>query len=289
MRKKSGAGINLILFVLALLLAGALAAIGIYTYFHKSEHEAEPASAPPVTETTEETTTSAATTTASKVTTSKATTSATTTTSTTTAAESKLKYHGYNETLAAKPSDAILTLTEEDSGDLFHYYPNSEWTFRDFAEKATVGLEKNKDGSSMSYYINSPDVKASKSDIGFTAEIKGGRTLRVESYGGELTELRIVSNNDKYVKPDYTADIRKGTLEADLYSGSFTNGIYVINGEYTVKDKTCCLNICLFVNCKSDDEKDYSFYLCSCSQGDIAVTTAATEPTSTATTTKKAD
>ena len=288
MSKKSGAGINLIFFVLVLLLAGALTAIGAYAYFHKPEHEAKPASAPLVTEASEETTTTAGAT----VTTAQTSASATTVTSTaatTTTAVSKLKYHEYNETVAADDANAVLTLTKEESGDLFHYYPNSEWTFSDFADKAVVGLEKGKDGSSASYYINGSEVKASKSDIGFTAEIKDGKTLRVESYGGELSELRIVSNNDKYAELSYDSDVKKGTLEADLYSGSYPNGIYVINAEYTVDDKTCDLNIYLLVNCKSDDEKDYSFCLCNCSQGSAAVTTAATEPASSETTTKKAD
>lgn len=288
MRKKSGAGINLIFFVLVLLLAGALAAIGVYTYFHESEHEAKPASAPIVTDTSEETTTSASTTASTSKTTA-STTTATTSAATTTSAVSKLKYHEYNETVAADTSDTVLTLTKEESGDLFHYYPNSEWTFSDFSDKAAVGLEKGKSSSSASYFINSPEVKTSKSDIGFTAEIKDGKTLKVESYGGELSELRIASNNDKYADLTYKADVKKGTLEADLSGNSYPNGIYVINGEYTVDGKTCDLNIYLFVNCKSDDEKDYSFYLCTCSQGSTETAVPAEEPASSETTTKKAD
>ncbi|MBR6070441.1 MAG: hypothetical protein IKP78_07630 [Ruminococcus sp.] len=290
MSKKSGAGINLIFFVLVLLLAGALTAIGAYAYFHKPEHEAKPVSAPLVTETSEETTTTAGTTVSTAKTTASTTIATTSVTTTTTASSvSKLEYHEYNETIAADAAKAVLTLTKEESGDLFHYYPNSEWTFSSFSDKAVVGLDKGKDGSSASYYINGAEVRSSKSDIGFTAEIKDGRTLKAESYGGELSELRIVSNNNKYAKLGYTADIKSGTLEADLYSGSYPNGIYVINAEYLVGDKTCDLNIYLFVNCKSDDEKDYSFYLCNCSQGSAEVTTAATEPASSETTTKKAD
>ena len=294
MNKRSGAGINLIFFVLALLLTSALVCIGLYAYFHESDHEAKPASAPTVLATTEATATAS--------TSTSATTAATTTASaimstTTTTTVSKLKYHGFNETVAADPSKAVFTLSEEESGDLFHYYPNSEWTFRGFADKATVGIAKDKVSKASSYYINTPEVKDSKSDIGFTAEIKNGKTLKVESYGGELSELRIVSNNDKYADLGCTADVKKGTLEADLCGSSFPNGLYVINAEYTVGDKTCDLNICLFVNCKSDDEKDYSFYLCTASQGDIdaetttttTTTVSASSETTTTTTTSKAN
>ena len=286
MKKKSGAGINLVFFVLALLLMGALAGICTYAYFHESEHEAKPASAPLTLTTDATTTTTSATTTASTATT---TVSATTTTATTTVR--RLKYHGFNETVAADPSQAELTLTEEESGDIFHYYPNSGWTFRGFTDKAAVGLPKDKSGKTASYYANSPDVKDSKSDIGFTAEIKDGKTLKVESYGGELTELRIVSNNDKYAELSYSADVKKGTLEADMLDSSYANGIYVINGEYSVSGETCDLNIYLFVNCKSDNEKDYSFYLCTGSQSETepASTSTTTSSETTTTTTTKAD
>ena len=270
----------MIFFVLALLLASALVCIGFYIYFHEGEHEAKPTSAPKTL--SAETTSSTAST--STAPTASTTAVSVTTTTTSTTAVSKLKYHGFNETVAADPSKAVLTLAEEDSGDLFHFYPSSVWAFSGFSDKAEVGLPKDKEGKAASYYINGADVKDSKSDIGFTAEIKDGKTLKVESYGGELTELRIVSNNDKYAELAYTADIKKGTLEADLRDGSFSNGLYVINGEYTVSGKTSDLNIYLFVNCKSDDEKDYSFYLCTGKQGSSAAETTTTTVTTSTTT-----
>lgn len=280
MQKKSGAGINLIFFVLALILTGAIVAICFYTYFHKSKHESEPANSKSITETTEITTTSTSTTLTSNS--SISTTTTVSTISTTTASKiSKLKYHNFNETLAAEPSDDTLTLSQEDSGDLFNYYPNSKWIFNKFANKAEVGIDKGKDGSSVSYYINNTNVNNSKSDIGFKAEIKNNQDLFVESYGGDLKELKIVSNNNKYSELKYKTDIKKGTLEADLTDNSYPNGIYVINGEYTVDNKTLFLNIYLYINCKSDEKEDYKYYLCWASQDNNSISTIVTDTTTT--------
>ena len=281
MSKKSGAGINLFFFGTTIILVGALAGIGLYTCFHEEDHETsaeEPVTFAYETIATAETTTS--------TTTTATTSTSTTQTTTTVTTESRLKYQKFNETVAADQSNAVITLADEEYGDLFHSYHDSEWTFSDFSDKAVVGVKKDKASPSESYYINCENAMAEKLDIGFTAEITGGKKLKVESYGGELSELRIVSNNDKYADTVYTSDVGKGTLEADLTDSSYLNGLYVVNGRYTVNGKSCDLNVYLFVNCKSDDSDDYSFYLCSANKES---TEPATEEDTASTTDRKDD
>ena len=295
MRKGSGAGINLIFCILALLLAGALTGIGVYTVVHKPEKiEAEPAAAEATYENTEpseegtvltETSTDAETTTTSEVTT-------TTAAASTAAAKSldRTEYHGFNETITEKSPDVKYVLSFEDSGDVLQIYNGDRWTVSEFGYSSVASVRKDGDSSSFNTYINSADVKNTKSDIGISAEIKNGNKLAVESLGGECTELKIVSNNDKYADLSCKADIRKGTLEADLTDSSFQNGLYVIHGEYTEGGKTYPINVYLFVNCKSNDEKDLHFYLCTLKrESDTAVpassgTEPASVPTETATT-----
>ena len=286
MSKKTGAGINLIFFVITLLLAGALIAIGVYTYFHKSERAPKPEIKSTLSEAIEKTTTSFISSTTSNTTT---TTTSISVTTTSTTKISKLKYHEYNETVAAKPSEAVIILNQEESGDLFHYYPNSSLSFTNFSEKAAIGLDKEKDGSSASFCINSPNAKYSKGDIGFNAEIKDNKNLKVESYGGSLSDLRIVSNNNKYSDINYTVDVKNGKLEADLTDGSFSNGLYVINGQYLVDSKTYNLNIYIYVNCKSDNINDMNFYLCESTQYEASNEAETTSSENTSVTTTKID
>lgn len=285
MSKKSGVGINLIFLVLVLLLIGTLVCIGGYAYFHEAEHEAKPASAPKALTTTETSSAvTSVTTTVSSMTTTTATAATTTTAST--VKISRLEYHGFNETITENNSDINYILSSEDSGDILHIYNGDRWTVSDFRDSSVASVSKDKEASSFNKYINSEYVTESKSDIGISAEIKDGKTLAVKSFGGECTELKIVSNNDKYAEISYKADTKKGTLEADLTDGSFLNGLYFIHGEYTEGGKTYPLNTYLFVNCKSDDEKDSHYYLCSLKQEREAdvTSTSDTETTSETTT-----
>ncbi len=266
MRKGSGAAINLIFFALALLLAGALAGIGVYIFVHEPDKEkAEPVMTETVTEAsepTEEETVPTETTT--EATTSKATTSATTTKAS--SAPDRLEYHAYIDTITEKAPDVEYEMTDKDSGDVFHIYSGDKLVLSSFKDSSSASIAKDKDASTFDKYINSPNVRADKSDIGLTAEIREGKKLRVESLGGECDELVITSNNDKYADIEYKADTKKGTLEADLSDGSFRNGLYVIHGEFTEGGKKFPINLYLYVNCKSDDEKDMHFYLCSLSR-----------------------
>lgn len=284
MSKKSGVGINLIFLVLVLLLIGTLVCIGGYAYFHEAEHEAKPASAPKALTTTE--TSSAVTSVTTTVSSMTTTTATAATTTASTVKISRLEYHGFNETITENNSDINYILYSEDSGDILHIYNGDRWTVSDFRDSSVASVSKDKEASSFNKYINSEYVTESKSDIGISAEIKDGKTLAVKSFGGECTELKIVSNNDKYAEISYKADTKKGTLEADLTDGSFLNGLYFIHGEYTEGGKTYPLNTYLFVNCKSDDEKDFHYYLCSLKQEREAdvTSTSDTETTSETTT-----
>ena len=286
MSKKSGAGINLIFLVLVLLLIGALVCIGGYAYFHEAEHEAKPASAPKALTTTEITSAS----TSSTTTGSSTTTASAAKTTTSTERLSRLEYHGFNETVTEKAADVKYVLSSDDTGDLLHIYSGDRWIISDFGDSSVASVSKGKDTSSFIKYINSENVTDSKSDIGISAKIKDGKKLSVESFGGECTELKIVSNNDKYADISFKADTKKGTLEADLTDGSFLNGLYFIHGEYTEDGKTYPLNVYLFVNCKSDDEKDYHFYLCSLKQeSETDVPTASDTESASETTTVSAE
>ena len=268
MRKGSGAGINLIFCILALLLAGALTGIGIYAVVHKPEKvEAEPVIAETTVEKTEptekETVTTETSSEADATSTPKATTTTAAAAATTAPPRDRTEYHGFNETITEKAPDVKYVLSFEDSGDVLHIYNDDKWTVSDFKDSSVASVSKGKDASSFNTYINSAAVTDTKSDIGISAGIKNGNKLSVESFGGECTELKIVSNNDKYADLSFKADTKKGTLEADLTDSSFQNSLYVIHGEYTEGGKTYPINVYLFVNCKSNDENDFHFYLCS--------------------------
>ncbi|MDE5755096.1 MAG: transglutaminase domain-containing protein, partial [Oscillospiraceae bacterium] len=79
----------------------------------------------------------------------------------------------------------------------------------------------------------------------------------------KLNDITIESNNNTTEKLNYTFNPDKKCLQADLYDASFRNGLYQIT--LTCND-TEHAYIYLYINCASNDPKDYEFYLCYAEQ-----------------------
>ncbi|MDE5769299.1 MAG: hypothetical protein K2H82_07940 [Oscillospiraceae bacterium] len=176
-------------------------------------------------------------------------------TKTTTATQDKLKYKKYNENF---DPDKTMHLTK--SGKIFQCDNLKTWYFYHFSDRSFNGFG----------YTGEVLHGLSNRNL-FSAIITENRNLIVVFKANEndakLNDITIESNNNTTEKLNYTFNPDKNCLQADLYDASFRNGLYRIT--LTCND-TEHAYIYLYINCASNDPKDYEFYLCYAEQHDYS-------------------
>lgn len=180
---------------------------------------------------------------------------------------SKLRTHDYFDVSENEIYNKTFKIGDNTTGNLFkNKYSFARWIFFNFSDHGIAGSGLNNIALSEDYVNNINAVTYTEAYFGIKAEIKDNRMLNVESYShlnnAKLTDIKIQADYDVNVKPNYTVDISKGKLTADLYDDFFSNGLYAITATYKYGNETCHVNLYLFVNCKSDNASDYHFYIC---------------------------
>ncbi|MDE6707352.1 MAG: transglutaminase domain-containing protein [Oscillospiraceae bacterium] len=176
-------------------------------------------------------------------------------TKTTTATQDKLKYKKYFEKF-----DPEKTIHLTKSGKILKCDDSKTWYFYHFDDELynSVGCT----GQVLR--------GASTKDI-FCAVIEDNRYLYVtfipNRKDAKLNDITIESNNNTNEKLNYMFIPENAVFAADLYDTSFRNGIYRITITY---DDTEHAYIYLYINCASNDPKDYGFYLCYAEQHDYS-------------------
>ena len=163
--------------------------------------------------------------------------------------DDRLAVHGHSDTSLFTQKGHALKLNKS-YGDMFTVTKNLTYCLYGFDDQAVAGLGVD---NSMIHYAGYD---------GFTAKIKDNRTLIVTG-SKACTDLCITYED--WSEPMYVTDtLSDGRLcmEADLWDSSFKNGLYKISGSIKDDDTIYDLDVCLMVNCASDDPEDYEFYLC---------------------------
>lgn len=183
---------------------------------------------------------------------------------------SKLRTLDYFDGLGDDPYNITIKIKDTSTGKLFKNTDSWEqWIFFNLSDNGIVGsgLTNTSSATVHDYENNVSEVACTETYFGIKAEIKNNRTLSVESYshlnGVKLTDIKIQADRDVNVMSNYTVDVSKGTLTADLYDDYFSNGLYAITATYEFNSTTCSVNLYMFVNCKSDSSSDYHFYICN--------------------------
>lgn len=170
----------------------------------------------------------------------------------TTAKQDKLKYHGHIDSSYFKKGNTVSL--KKSFGDLFTVTKYTTYCFYGFGDQAVAAHGKN------------GEVICNTGYDGITAKIKNNRQLEVKADSGFDT-LSICYEN-QLDKLNY--DLKKNDngsmcLTADLWDNTFRNGFYKIVAHKYKENAldTDILNLCLIVNCGSNDSEDYEFYLCN--------------------------
>ena len=157
------------------------------------------------------------------------------------------------------------------------------WEFSNFGKTAIAGCGLDDDITErMNKYKNDTEnVIYSEGYYGIKAQIVNNRYLEIKPYSHlndiKCEKLTIVYEEPNAVSPMVTKS--GSTYRADLYDKEFANGMYVIHAEFPITYQNQMCNLYLFVDCYSNDESDYHFYLCEGRQlslyadGDIRTTT----------------
>lgn len=170
--------------------------------------------------------------------------------------QNKLKYHEY---ITRDFSDNLIRL--EKSRGIFNVYNSRTWYFFNFGDHASSGIGKNGYNVLIDGYGVVSGTITNNRILNVTASVRDN-SITCESLNisfedrSEVLNYKISENNSSI------------TCSADLYDASFKNGFYEIKASFTFEGKTKTACIYLLVNCKSDKETDYDFYLCNGEQHD---------------------
>ena len=139
------------------------------------------------------------------------------------------------------------------------------WTFYHMSDYGVVGCGDD----NVSNYTNELQENTLSNEsnnayiemyFGLKAEIKNN-ILTMKTYDNtgkaKVRNLSILDCNKNVID-----SANKNTLTADLTDDEYINGFYALKSTFSYKNRTCIAYLYLWVNCKSDNPRDYEFYIC---------------------------
>lgn len=182
--------------------------------------------------------------------------------------KSENKYTFKNKTADyAKSNTAVIECKDiTSSTNIFKKTILKYWEMSNFKKSKTAGCGlDDKFRNKPNKYANNPEnVTYSEGYYGIKATISNNRYLNVRAYS-HLNDVKCELIDIVYEEPNAVSLPLLGTNQvrrADLWDEHFISGLYAIHAEFKIKSDIQMCNLYLFVDCYSNDSKDYHFYLC---------------------------